>query len=159
MITHRDAKGRIAKGSNKKHGLSDHSIYDCWVAMKARCNNKQNPSYKWYGAKGIKVCDAWNKSFEAFLDDMGIPPKGMTIDRTDVYGNYEPSNCRWVTVQEQQINRSNNNGTPGVYYEKTRNKFQVTIIYKGKKHYIGRFDELKEAVAARKKAELDLWLI
>lgn len=158
MITHRDAKGRIAKGSNRKHGLSDHSVYDCWVAMKARCNNKQNPGYKWYGAKGIKVCDAWNKSFEAFLNDMGIPPKGMTIDRINVYKGYQPDNCRWATIQHQQLNRTDNNEHSGVYYEKSRNKYQVTIGYQGKKHYIGRFDELKEAVSARKKAELDLWL-
>lgn len=158
MITHRDIKGRIAKGSNKKHGLSDQPIYDCWVAMKARCNNKQNPGYKWYGAKGVKVCEAWNNSFESFLKDMGIPAKGMTLDRIDVHGNYEPGNCRWATLQEQQINRSNNNKTPGVYYEKSRNKYQVTIKYKGKKYYIGRFDKLKEAALARKEAEHRLWL-
>lgn len=156
MITIRDNKGRIAKGSNQKHGLSDHPVYDCWVAMKARCYNKKNHAYKWYGARGIKVCDQWLNSFEDFLNDMGMP-KGKTLDRINVNGNYSPDNCRWITHQEQQLNRTNNNKHPGVSYEKSRNKYVAEIRANNKRYFLGRFDLLEDAQHARRKAEVELW--
>lgn len=75
--------------------------------MLARCYNPNHVKYKWYGERGIRVCDRWRKSFQNFIDDMGQSPIGTCIGRIDNDGNYEPSNCRWETQKEQQRNRSN----------------------------------------------------
>jgi hypothetical protein len=73
--------------------------------MIQRCTNPNELSYKNYGGRGIRVCDRWRNSSKAFLSDMGEPPVGLMLERVDSYGNYEPSNCRWATRQEQNDNR------------------------------------------------------
>jgi len=72
--------------------------------MKKRCLNHSNPRFKDYGGRGIKVCDRWMK-FANFLSDMGERPKGLTLERMDNDGNYEPGNCRWATYFDQQHNK------------------------------------------------------
>lgn len=84
--------------------MSHTKLYGVWRALHDRCYNKNQVAYKWYGARGIAVCERW-KSFKAFLEDMGVPPKGFEIDRIDNDGNYEPGNCRWVTHKENCNNR------------------------------------------------------
>lgn len=86
------------------------NLYSCWNTMRHRCYNPQNERYKYYGARGITVCDEWKKSFEPFLNwalSNGYE-KGLTIDRVDVNGNYEPNNCRWVSNLCQARNKRNN---------------------------------------------------
>lgn len=76
--------------------------------MRRRCNDKKDASYCRYGAKGIKVCDRWLNDYDSFYLDMGDVPDGMTLDRINCKGNYEPSNCRWATCEQQQNNKSSN---------------------------------------------------
>jgi len=88
-----------------KHGLHAHRLYQTWLAMVVRCTNPKSISYRNYGARGIRVCDRW-LSVANFIEDMWPTySEGMQLDRNDVDGNYQPSNCRWVTTKENSQNR------------------------------------------------------
>jgi hypothetical protein len=94
-----------AANLNRTHGMSQKGgAYTSWLNMIQRCCNPNNKKYEQYGGRGIKVCDRW-KSFEAFYQDLGLRPKGYSIERIDVNGNYEPSNCKWLPFFEQSKNR------------------------------------------------------
>jgi hypothetical protein len=93
---------------NETHKLSHNPIYDIWFAMLNRCNNVKDRNYKHYGGRGISVCERWGK-IENFIEDMyPTYQKGLQIDRTDNNGNYEPSNCRWITAK-QNLNNTRSN--------------------------------------------------
>ena len=96
---------------NRTHGQSQTKLYRVWWSMITRCEQPNVSTYRHYGGRGIKVCDRWRygengqSGFECFLSDMGPRPDGFWIDRTNNDGNYEPSNCRWVTPSEQCLTR------------------------------------------------------
>ena len=85
----------------------NHPLYVTWKGMVRRCRNPNNDNYRYYGAKGITVCDRWADSFPAFVSDMGPRPPGKTLDRIDNNKGYEPGNCRWATKLEQYQNSAN----------------------------------------------------
>jgi hypothetical protein len=87
-----------------RHGLSRTRTYRVWQGIKQRCFNPQAKHYSYYGGRGITVCERW-LIFENFYADMGDPPPGLSLDRIDNNGNYEPGNCRWATAAEQLANR------------------------------------------------------
>lgn len=96
----------LMRQKSKKHGMWESKEYSTWSSMKQRCYNSKNLFYKDYGGRGIRICDRWKDSFENFFADMGKKPTPKhSIDRIDVNGNYEPSNCRWATPLQQGFNQ------------------------------------------------------
>jgi hypothetical protein len=81
--------------------------YVVWFTMKDRCSRPRHISYAYYGGRGIKVCERWQK-FRNFLADMGERPPGTQLDRLNSDGDYEPGNCRWVTAKQNSRNRRDN---------------------------------------------------
>lgn len=101
--------------TNYKHGDGGHKtrsrLYKIWTSMKQRCENPKSDSYKWYGAKGVRLCKEWDDytvfkewAFKNGYDENAEQWK-CTIDRINPYGNYEPNNCRWVDMHTQNLNR------------------------------------------------------
>jgi hypothetical protein len=92
-----------------KHGKANTRLFGLWRGILTRCNNPNRSDYKYYGGRGITVCDEWLHDFQAFYDWAMANgyEEHLTIDRIDVNGNYCPENCRWVTMQKQSENKSN----------------------------------------------------
>ena len=107
--------GCIKKSGDHKrrHGMSGTPEYMAWHRMKKRCLDPQNPDFLLYGGRGIRVCDEWSRSFDAFFANMGKRPSDAhSIERLNVNGNYEPNNCVWADAKTQSRNKRNS-----VYYE------------------------------------------
>lgn len=144
--------------ANTSHGQSGTRFYKIWQGMKKRCMNPKATSYKFYGAKGVKVCDRWI-SYENFAEDM---QKGyndtLTLDRIDGTKDYTPENCRWVSMSVQDYNKPmsdrNTSGCVGVYFDAKANKWRAYIGVEKQRINLGSFDNLNCAVEARKQAEI-----
>jgi hypothetical protein len=126
--TNKSQKG--SNNGNYKHGGKHSKLYHIWCSMRYRCNNKNLTSYINYGARGIKVCEEWDKDFSNFrewaLKNGYI--EGLSIDRIDVNGNYEPSNCQWITIDKQCDNKTNT----------------IRIEYKGETKTLKQWSEILE---------------
>jgi hypothetical protein len=116
---HTKSCGCLNKEKNKKmlttHGLTNEKLYIVWKGMKQRCYDKNSTNYKYYGGRGIEICDVWKNDFKLFYEwaiENGYKFKKiykdkLTLDRIDVNGNYEPNNCKWVNWKTQNSNKRN----------------------------------------------------
>jgi len=151
-----EIKGKQAVKHNKRHTKE----YNIWSAMKQRCKNPKTEYFNLYGGRGISVCERW-ESFKNFYEDMGECPEGMSLDRIDVDGDYEKSNCRWVTNSQQSFNtrksKNNTSGKTGVLFHKASGKWIAKITKNGEHKHLGVFDSKEDAIRAREKAELDMF--
>lgn len=106
-IARKSYQKNIKHGHNRSATGRPDRPYRIWIGIKSRCRNPNDTGYHWYGGRGIDVCDEWNDDFNSFYDwamSHGYSDE-LTIDRIDVNGNYEPSNCRWATISEQCHNK------------------------------------------------------
>ena len=123
--------GCLHKEKSTKHNMYGTRIYSILDGMKSRCYNKNSKRYKNYGGRGIRICDKWLDKEKGFINFYNWALKNgyrddLTIDRIDVNGNYEPSNCRWITNSEQQNNKRNN------HY----------ILYNNEKHTLAEWSKI-----------------
>jgi hypothetical protein len=116
---------------------------------KERCTNPNLKNWEDYGGRGIEFKFS---SFEQFFAELGMKPKGMTLDRKDNNGNYEPGNVRWATWEQQRENqrkqRGSTSGTKGVHYKKETNKWVARLSIKGKRIHVGVYNTEEEAKEA-----------
>src|SRR6266496_181615 len=106
MVTARKFK----HGHNTRaNGALSSRTYQSWLSMIQRCTNQNLKCYKYYGGRGITVCERWRQSFENFIEDMGERPPGLSLERINNDGHYEPSNCKWATRAEQHRNQRHGN--------------------------------------------------
>ncbi len=131
-----------------RHGMTKTTIYVTWQNMKRRCLDPKFPGYDGWGGRGITVCERW-LDFTNFYKDMGEKPKGLTLERIDNDGNYEPSNCRWATPHEQLMNqrlrKDNSSGYRGIQ-KHSDGGWMLRINNK----YHGHYKTVDAALEARK---------
>ena len=141
-------------GKHRAMGLRWSKEYNSWVGMRSRCHNKNHVDYYAYGARGVVVCDRWRESFVNFYRDMGPKPDATySIDRIDVNGNYEPSNCRWASKSSQSHNQRQDNIRG---YDFIKGKYRVRLCIDGKQKTLGYFSTKEEASEVYFKAKAEL---
>lgn len=142
---------------NFKHGDSvgyKVRLYRVWHGMRMRCHNKDTPSYKWYGAHGICVCEQWRdyRVFAKWARENGYSDD-LQIDRIDTHGDYSPENCRFVTPRVNARNKRDPNFFKFGVREKKSGRFASQIRIKNKCIHLGTFDSFEEAKQAYLKAD------
>ena len=120
----RSEMAKARTGPRKAYSPSREPLYRLWMGMRARCNNSNSKPFRYYGGRGIKVCERW-ANYENFKADMGPRPPGFSIDRKDKDGNYEPGNCRWADNGTQANNRNAN--IPITHNGETMNLFAWSV--------------------------------
>lgn len=146
----KNVSSKLSSKVNIKHNLSYHRLYNTWCDIIKRTTNVKHIRFSSYGGRGIKVCERW-LNIENFIEDM-YPSyqEGLSIDRIDNDGNYEPSNCRWATKSTQAINKrliyaNNTSGYRGAYFRPKTNQWVASIIINSKSVYLGIFNTSIEA--------------
>jgi|SRR5208337_940024 len=108
----------LQREANTTHGLTKHPLYDTWNNKKQLCNNPKYKDYPFYGGRGIKICDAWSNDPAPFITyvlcTLGPRPRGMSLDRINNAGNYEPGNLHWATYSEQILNQRPRKSTKNI---------------------------------------------
>jgi hypothetical protein len=101
-------RSQVCGDIHRKHGMAKSPEYRVWKGIITRCYNSNATGYEYYGGRGIRVCEEWRRSFDAFYRHMGPRPTPQhSIERSDPNGDYCPQNCRWATPAEQSINKRN----------------------------------------------------
>ena len=137
------------------HGLTQHRFYNTWCSMKHRCYNIKRQEYKWYGGRGITVCEEWLdvRNFIAWCEMTHPNTEGVSLDRIDNDKGYSPENCRWTTKTTQNINqrmqKNNTSGFVGITWHTFSNRWRVRININRQRVNIGSFKTKEEAVLAR----------
>lgn len=139
---------KLARDANVKHGMSKSRDHASWRAMTLRCTNPKTINFERYGGRGITICERWLNSFEAFYEDMGPRPEGMTLDRKDPNGNYELGNCRWATQSVQAHNRRKWGSSQFRGISFGNGKYAARLQAEGKKIHLGTFDSEIDAARA-----------
>ena len=148
-----DAK-HFAKGLCRKHYTPSYE-YKTWIRIKTRCYYTKHHNYKDYGGRGIRVYDGWLNNFQAFHEHIGDRPgDGYSIDRIDCDGDYEPGNVRWATQHEQAANKRTSNRVVGVCQNRRSGLWQATLNVNKQRVFSKSFKRFKDAVTARKEAEI-----
>ena len=132
---------------NKKHGLGNHSIYALWQNMRSRCYREDSTGYKNYGGRGIEICKEWHDfmTFYNWVVTHGYQ-KGLTIDRINNDGNYNPGNCRFTTYKVQANNKRQNIYDKRVVLKRKKNQWVIYLLNKGKLINICQYNELRFAI-------------
>lgn len=144
------------KRNKKIPNRKSHSCYITYHSMLQRCYDTNKDNYKWYGGKGITVCDSWRGvgGFDNFVEDMGEREEGMTLDRINPNLPYNKENCRWANKHTQMANQTSNNPIVGISFYKSKNAYVAELMINKVKVFRKSFKNYEDAVTARKEAEL-----
>ena len=145
-----NSAGFNQRGAKPKHGLCKHPLYTVYHGIKKRCYYEKHNQYHRYGGRGITICDRWLESFENFFEDVSEGyEKGLQLDRINNDGDYEPSNVRWVTKQQNDFNRGSRPNSSskfkGVSWNTAKNMWVAQIYKDGKHEFLGYFFDESDA--------------
>lgn len=149
--------------ANSTHRGTGTRLHNEWRAMKARCYTPSCSNYEYYGGRGIQVCDEWKNNFEVFKEWAlfnGYTDE-LSIDRINPDRDYEPSNCRWITMKKQfwnrRVRKTNKSGVSGVYWRDDIKKWKASITVNRKHISLGNYENKEDAIKARQDAEKKYW--